>query len=109
MNPFILISDILALIDLLSGGGKGNVKGGKNKNKNRNRLKKPNSRPGQRFRNKVTTSGGRSTGPLRGLREFFRKGKGFLGKKIDISGTGKGAGNWLLIYLIITRSKKRNN
>ena len=102
MNPFSIITDILALVDLLTGGdGKGKGKGGKNRNRNRNRNRnynpnqRPGSKPGRRLRPKITTSGGRSTGPFRGIREFLRKTKKFLGQKPNITFGGKGSkGNW---------------
>ena len=90
MNPFSLISDILGLIDLLT-GNKGNRRG---KGKGTNKNKAPKNKPGQGLRNKITTSGGKSTGPLRGVREFFRNVTKFFGRKADVSISGKGAGNW---------------
>ena len=96
MNPFSLITDILGLIDLLT-GNKGNRRGGKNPknpNKNRNKNKGPRNRPGRGGRNLITSSGGRSTGPLRGVREFFRIAGQFFGKKTDVTVSGKGGGNW---------------
>ena len=99
MNPFSIITDILALVDLLTGDRGGGRRGGRRRrnqsgNRNLNPNQKPGSRPGQRFRNKVTTSGGQSTGPFRGLREFLRKGRRFLGQKPNVSVSGSTGGGW---------------
>ncbi len=104
MNPFSIITDILWLVDLLTGDGKGKGKGGKNKNKNRNRNQnknknpnnkfKPKTRPGEKFRPKVTESGGRSTGPFRKIREWVRNTKRFFGQKPVVSEGGKAGGTW---------------
>tara|TARA_B100000965_G_scaffold381946_1_gene379885 strand:+ start:6529 stop:9240 length:2712 start_codon:yes stop_codon:yes gene_type:complete len=85
MNPFSLIGDILSLIDLLTGTG-GNKRGPKGRGRK--------SRPGTRFRPKITTSGGKSTGPFRGIREFFRNTRKFLGKKTEITVSGGKKGNF---------------
>ena len=105
MNPFSIITDILWLVDLLTGdrGGRrgGGNKNNKNRNKNRNqnrnlnKNKKPRTPPGKWFRNKITTTGGKSTGPLRGIREWVRNTKRFFGQKPNISVGGKTGGNWL--------------
>jgi len=105
MNPFSIITDILALIDLLTGDRGSNRRGGdknknKNKNKNQNKNKNPNNkfkpktRPGEGFRNKTTTSGGQSTGPLRGIREWIKNTKRFFGQKPNVSVGGQGGGGW---------------
>ena len=107
MNPFSIITDILALVDLLTGDrggrrGTGDKNKNKNKNKNRNQNKnlnqnkgRPRTPPGKWLRNKITTTGGKSTGPLRGIREFIRNTKKVLGQKPNISIGGKTGGNWL--------------
>ena len=64
-NPFSIITDIIAMANIISaasffGGKRGCLPNMKNKRFNR-------------FRPKVTTSRGASTGPLRGVREFFNK------------------------------------
>jgi len=105
MNPFSIITDILALIDLLTGDRGSNRRGGdknknKNKNKNQNKNKNPNNkfkpktRPGEGFRNKTTTSGGQSTGPLRGIREWIKNTKRFFGQKPNVSVGGQTGGGW---------------
>ena len=105
MNPFSIITDILWLVDLLTGDRGNNRRGGnknnRNRNKNRNqnrnlnKNRKPGSLPGKWFRPKVTTSGGQSVGPLRGIREWLRKTRKFLGQKPNISVGGNTGGNWL--------------
>ena len=97
MNPFSIITDILWLIDLLTGkggGGGGKNPKNRNKNKNPNNKYKPKGRPGEGLRNKVTTSGGRSTGPLSGIREWIKKTKRFFGQKPVVSEGGKAGGGW---------------
>ena len=97
MNPFSIITDILWLIDLLTGkggGGGGKNPKNRNKNKNPNNKYKPKGRPGEGLRNKVTTSGGRSTGPLSGIREWIKKTKRFFGQKPVVSVSGSTGGGW---------------
>ena len=92
MNPFSLIGDILSLIDLLTGTDL--TKKGRNRNQ-RGTRGRTKGRPGTRGRPKITTSKGKSTGPLRGIREFFRNTRKFLGKKTEISvGGAKKSGNF---------------
>ena len=107
MNPFSIITDILWLVDLLTGDRGNNRRGGdrnrnnrnrnrnRNQNRNLNKNRKPGSPPGKWFRPKVTTSGGQSVGPLRGIREWLRKTRKFLGQKPNISVGGNTGGNWL--------------
>ena len=107
MNPFSIITDILWLVDLLTGNRGNNRRGGdrnrnnrnrnrnRNQNRNLNKNRKPGSLPGKWFRPKVTTSGGQSVGPLRGIREWLRKTRKFLGQKPNISVGGNTGGNWL--------------
>ena len=93
MNPFSLIGDILSLIDLLTGTDL--TKKGRRGGRRRGGSGRPKNRPGQGLRNKVTKTGGKSTGPLRGIREFFRNTRKFLGKKTEISvGGAKKSGNF---------------
>jgi len=106
MNPFSIITDILALVDLLTGDN-GGRRGGNNRNNNRNNRnrnqsgnrnlnpnQKPGSRPGQKFRNKITTSGGQSTGVFKPIREWIRNTKRFFGQKPNVSVSGSTGGGW---------------
>ena len=65
MNPFSLITDILNMLNIITGN---KVKGPKPPNK-------PNIKPRNKFKPKVTTSGGSSTGPLKGIRDAINKFK----------------------------------
>ena len=64
-NPFSIITDIIAMANIISaasffGGKRGCLPNSRFKNRSR-------------FRPKVTTSKGASTGPFKGVREFFNK------------------------------------
>ena len=77
MAPWKLITDILNMLNIISGKGPKGKPG------------VPKNKPGKNFRPKVTTSQGASAGPLRGIREFFRKFK--PKPKPTVSGQ---TGNW---------------
>tara|TARA_B100002019_G_scaffold80615_1_gene69616 strand:- start:16029 stop:18632 length:2604 start_codon:yes stop_codon:yes gene_type:complete len=100
MAPWKLITDILNMLNVITG---------KKFNPNRKPPGTNRKPPGTNFRPKVTTSSGASAGPLRGIREFFRKFK--PKPKPTVSGqtgnwfsnlfkkkptvTSSGQGNWL--------------
>ena len=77
MAPWKLITDILNMLNIISGKGPKGKPG------------VPKNKPGKNFRPKVTTSQGASAGPLRGIREFLRKFK--PKPKPTVSGQ---TGNW---------------
>ena len=77
MAPWKLITDILNMLNIITGKGPKGKPG------------TPKNKPGKNFRPKVTTSQGASAGPLRGIREFFRKFK--PKPKPTVSGQ---TGNW---------------
>ena len=84
MNPFSIITDIIFLANIISGAGiLTRAKGCLPKNFNR-RINPKNKGPLSRSRRIPTTTGGRSTGPLGSVREFFKKFRG----KTQITGSG---------------------
>ena len=66
-NPFSIITDIIAMANIISAAS---FFGGKRGCLPNNRLRKPGV---NRFKPRITTSGGSSVGRFKGVREFFNK------------------------------------
>ena len=83
MAPWKIITDILNMLNIITGG--------------KIRPKpSPKPRPGQNFRPKVTTSTGKSAGPLSGIRETLRNLNPFKSKpKVTVSKPPSNTGNVL--------------
>ena len=83
MAPWKIITDILNMLNIITGG--------------KIRPKpSPKPKPGQNFRPKVTTSTGRSAGPLSGIRETLKNLNPFKSKpKVTVSKPPSNTGNVL--------------
>ena len=89
LNTMINLALILAMANvaggLFGGGKKGGGRGGRGGTRT-------TTKPGQKLRPKVTTTGGKSGGPLRGIRETLRKANPFR-QKPNVTGSGGGFQN----------------